>query len=356
MVEDSAFDLGEILAASHLDAVCFVHPPNLRHLCGFTGSDGALVVTPDAAWFLTDSRYTAQASAQVMGADVREYRQKTEGVRALLCELGAARVGFEAAHMTVAQLQGFQGDASVVPEWVPLEKQLAGLRGIKSATQLESIRRAALINAAAFADVLPLIVPGCRESDLAMELEFSLRRHGGETKAFDFIVASGERGALPHGVASDRILASGELVTIDFGTRFGGYYSDETVTLPLGRVDDSKRRIFQTVLEAHDRAIGTVRPGVPLKEVDAVARDFIAEQGYGDYFGHGLGHGVGLEVHEYPTVSPRSDVVSEPGMVVTIEPGIYIPGVGGCRIEDMVLVTPSGCEVLTSIPKQRLNN
>jgi len=352
MVDVDAGGLAEVLSANKLDAICLIHPANLRHQCGFTGTDGALVVTSEQTWFLTDSRYTVQAQTQVAATTIVEYRQKASGICDLLARQGLRRVGFEAAQMTVADLQLLERKGAGTIEWVPLEKQILGLRCLKSSEEKAFLKRAADIASEAFATILPMVKPGARESDIAMELEFALRRLGGEEKAFDFIVASGVRGALPHGVASDKILASGELVTIDFGTRYHGYHSDETVTLALGGVEDKLRHVFDTVLEAHDAALKSVRPGVSLKTIDGIARDLIRDRGFGDYFGHGLGHGVGLEIHEYPVVSPRSSVVAEEGMVFTIEPGVYIPGLGGCRIEDMVMVTADGCEVLTSIPKQ----
>jgi Xaa-Pro aminopeptidase len=206
--------------------------------------------------------------------------------------------------------------------------------------------------AAAFEEILPMIRPGVVERDISLALEFAMKRRGAEEKSFDFIVASGERGALPHGVASQKKIQSGELVTIDFGARWQGYHSDETVTLAVGRVDPRLREIYDIVLDAHDRAMDMVRPGVPLREIDRIARDHIAERGYGEYFGHGLGHGVGLEVHEFPAVSPRSEEVAGEGMVITIEPGIYIPGLGGVRIEDMVKVTRDGHRRLTRLDKK----
>jgi len=352
MVDVDASVIGAIMAASSLDAVCLMHPPNLRHQSGFTGSDGALVVTSDRRWFLTDSRYTTQARDQVGLVEVREYRQKVEGVVGLLEERGFRRVGFESETVSVAQIEQLKEKSPAGLEWIPLGKELSGLRAVKAAAEVGILKEAALLSAAAFHEVLPLIRPGRSEAEIALELEFALRRRGGEDRSFDFIVASGVRGALPHGVASEKVLAPGELVTIDFGTRYKGYCSDETVTLALGGVSPELRKIFAAVLDAHDRAIDGVRPGVPLKHVDALARDLIAERGFGDYFGHGLGHGVGLEVHEFPTVSPRSEATAQEGMVFTIEPGIYVPGLGGCRIEDMVRVTSDGCELLTSIPKQ----
>ena len=204
---------------------------------------------------------------------------------------------------------------------------------------------------------MPQIVTGVTEAEIALALEIAVRKRGCAEKSFDFIVASGERGALPHGVASDKIISQSDMVTIDFGGRFNGYYSDETVTCALGEPDDKMREVFDIVLEAHDRAISSIKPGVPLKDIDAAARDYIKECGYDDYFGHGLGHGVGLEVHEAPRVSPMSKGLTEAGMVFTVEPGIYLPGLGGVRIEDMVVVTADGCRVLTHLPKKyrRLN-
>jgi Xaa-Pro aminopeptidase len=198
----------------------------------------------------------------------------------------------------------------------------------------------------------PLLVPGVSERELALALEFALKRSGAEEKAFDFIVASGERGALPHGIASEKKIGRGELVTIDFGSRVNGYHSDETVTVAVGEIDDKAREIFDTVLAAHDQALAAVRPGISIVALDAVARGHIARRGYGEFFGHGLGHGVGLEIHEYPSLSPNSEGFIEEGMVITIEPGIYVPGLGGVRIEDTVVVTSDGYRCLTRIPKQ----
>jgi Xaa-Pro aminopeptidase len=225
-------------------------------------------------------------------------------------------------------------------------------RGIKDNLEIAALERAAHLAAAAFEEIVPLLRPGLAERDIALALEFAMRRLGGDEKSFDLIVASGERGALPHGAASDRLLRAGELVTIDFGLRLHGYCSDETVTLALGEIDAELERVYATVYQAQQQAIAAIRPGIPLKEIDAVARNVIAEAGYGPFFGHGLGHGVGLEVHEYPTLSSRSIDTAQDGMVFTIEPGIYLPGKGGVRLEDMVVVTHDGCRKLTRIPKE----
>lgn len=350
MLESRALGAQQLVGTGDLDAILFAGLPNIRYLTGFSGTDGVVVVTASAVYFLCDSRYTTQARAQVAATEVREYKVKLDGVLALLRELGVRRVGFEADLLPYAVYEAFQQKGEGI-SWVPLTRRLASLRGRKDATELELLEQAARLNAEAFAEILPLIRPGARECDIALELEISLRRRGGEDKAFDFIVASGERGALPHGVASEKTLAAGELVTVDFGTRRGGYHSDETLTLALGEVSERHRMIYDCVLQAHDLALAAIRPGVALRDIDAVARNHIAASGFGDYFGHGLGHGVGLEVHEYPTASSRSEDLAEEGMVFTVEPGIYIPGFGGVRIEDTIVVTAEGCRRLTRIPK-----
>jgi Xaa-Pro aminopeptidase len=345
---------GALLADHQLDALVLCARENLRYLCGFTGSDGVLLLTAAGCVFLTDSRYTTQARGQVAAERVVEYRMQADGVVAALRETAPRRIGFESslAYGKVNDLRT-RGDSNW--EWVALSEELEGLRLAKSAEEIAAIEAAAQLNALAFAEVEPLIRPGAVERELALALEFALKRRGAEEKAFDFIVASGPRGALPHGVASDRQLRTGDLVTIDFGCRVDGYHADETVTVAVGEVSAQLRRIFDTVLLAHDLALAAVATGLPLAELDRVARDAIAAAGYGEFFGHGLGHGVGLEVHEAPTVSPRSKAQIQEGMVFTIEPGIYLPDLGGVRIEDMVLATASGARVLTRIPKQFRN-
>jgi len=236
-------------------------------------------------------------------------------------------------------------------ELVGIGAALDSIRSCKDQDEIETLGRVAGLASASLNAVLASLVPGVRETDFALELEIEMRRRGAEARAFDFIVASGERGAMPHGRASDKVIRSGELVTIDFGAVKDGYHSDETVTVAVGRPSDRGREIHDIVRQAHDRAIAAVRPGISCRDLDAVARDYISEQGYDAYFGHGLGHGVGLEIHEKPVVSPRSEAVVEEGMVFTIEPGIYIPGFGGVRIEDTVAVTADGCVVLTQAPK-----
>ncbi len=352
MVENRILSLRQVLRDEGVDALLLWSLPNIRYVTGFTGSDAVVLVTARRVFFLTDSRYVSQARQQARVDEVREYKVKTDGVASVIAELGCRRVGFEGEAVSVAVFNKLRNQSADSLAWVPLDEHFSRLRGVKALAELEFLADAAGLHQEALEEILPRIRPGVSERDIAFALEIALRRRGGEDRAFDFIVASGRRGSLPHGVASDKPLAAGELVTIDFGTRIGGYYSDETVTLALGEVDTKLRQIYDCVLEAHDRAIEAIRPGAELKAIDAVARDHIAENGYGDYFGHGLGHGVGLQVHEFPTLSPRSRDRVEEGMVFTVEPGIYVPGLGGVRIEDMVVVTADGSRRLTRIPKE----
>jgi Xaa-Pro aminopeptidase len=351
MVKDRASLATNLLTACGLDAVLFTDLTNIRYLCGFTGTDGVLVVTGETSCFLSDSRYTTQARAQVQADEIREYGVKLDGVIAFLKQTGVRRIGFEAETLSYAIVERLRESGGAGREWVPLTKEILSLRGIKGQEEIAALLEATRLNAEAFEEILPLVRPGAVEREIALALEIALKRRGGEEKAFDFIVASGLRGAMPHGIASGREIRAGELVTIDFGVRCGGYHSDETVTVAVGEVSSELRAIFETVLEAHDLAMAHVRPGIALKEIDTVARNFIAGRGYGAFFGHGLGHGVGLEIHEYPTVSPRSEAIACEGMVFTIEPGIYVPELGGVRIEDMIEVIADGCRQLTRVEK-----
>ena len=352
MIEQHYRFIRDILNSENLDALLIFGLPNIRYLCGFTGTDGVLLIKDDESVFLTDSRYQIQAQKQVNSDRIVCYKNKLKAVCDELAGRDIKRVGFDAEVVSVALLEDLIGISAKPLDWCPLRTQLQALRGVKTTTELAVLKRAANLNAQAFETVLPLIQPGVTERKIALELEFALKRHGGEANAFDFIVASGVRGALPHGVASQKKIAAGELVTIDFGTRVAGYHSDETVTLAIGEIGGNLRQIFDIVLEAHDLAFAAIRPGIAICDLDAVARDYIASMGYGEYFGHGLGHGVGLEIHEYPIVSTRTKDCLLEGMVITIEPGIYIPAIGGVRIEDTVVVTADGFEALTSIPKQ----
>jgi len=344
--------LENLIQSLDLEAFIVTDLFNIRYLCGFSGTDGILVVSRGGVGFLTDSRYTEQARAQVVADHKIEYRIKNEGLINFLREQGLSRVGFEAETVPFATVRKWRNDSQKIARWIPVGEELLSLRGVKAPSELEALEEATRISAKAFDSVLPLLKPGIQEQEFSLELEIAIRRLGAEEKAFDFIVASGSRGALPHGVASERRIQAGELVTVDFGARFAGYHSDETITVAVGSVSPKHQEIFEVVYQAQQRAMDLIRPGIPLQEIDKAAREYIHAAGYGEFFGHGLGHGVGLEVHEFPTLNPRSKDVAEEGMVFTVEPGVYVPGFGGVRIEDMVVVTENGYRKVTRLPKE----
>lgn len=352
MTQDRAHRVYKLLDDADLDGFLFLDKANLRYFSGFSGSAGALLVSRHGSTFLTDSRYTTQARQEVSAQCICEYRVQLDGILEQIKKQGLQRIGFEADSLPFAMVERLRKQSPAECQWQPESERLRPLRWTKDQHELSSLEKASAIAAEAFEGILSLIRPGALERDIALELEFAMRRLGAEEKSFDTIVASGLRGALPHGIASEKMVAEGDLVTIDFGARWQGYHSDETITVAVGAVSSKQRQIFDIVLEAHDRAMDAVRPGVALKDLDGIARGYIAEQGYGEYFGHSLGHGVGLEIHEHPAVSAQSEVVAKEGMVITIEPGIYIPELGGVRIEDMVYVTADGHRRITRLPKE----
>ncbi len=351
MLKDRRAKLERFFTSHKIEAILISSMLNIRYLSGFTGSEGVLLLTRDRFWLLCDSRYTNQALAEVQAGEIRQFSEKQDSVRELIEELKLQRIGFESAHTTVAAFMEFSGKLTGC-ELVPINANLDQIRSCKDQDEIGRLGDVARLASEAFQATVGLIRPGLSEVDLARELEFEMRRRGADGRAFDFIVASGERGAMPHARATDKLIRSGELVTIDFGAVKDGYYSDETLTVAVGKPGDRAREIYDIVKGAHDRAVSSVKPGMTCRDLDAVARDYIQECGYGEYFGHGLGHGVGLEIHEKPTVSPRSDMTIDEGMVFTIEPGIYIPGFGGIRIEDTVVVLADGCRLLTQVPKE----
>ena len=345
------------LGEAELDALVVVNRINRRYLSGFTGSAGVVVVTRDPSFpptLLVDFRYTEQAKAQAPGFRVIQHGDYPwESLRAVLEEYAVRRVGFESEHMSYRQATKWQEEMPGVT-WVPVEQQVEALRAVKSPEELALMRRAVAIADQAFSFILPYLRPGVTEKEVAWRLEQYMREHDAERLAFDIIVASGPNAALPHATPTDRRLQPGDTVVLDFGCVYGGYHSDMTRTVVVGpHVEPRTREVYQLVLEAQQAGLNAVRPGLTGKEVDAAARRVIEQAGLGDCFGHGLGHGVGLEVHEpIPRLSRISDTILQPGMVTSVEPGVYIPGWGGVRIEDLVVVTETGCEVLTSSPKE----
>lgn len=342
--------LWKLIRPSGLDGMLIGSPENIRYLCGFSGSEAVLVVSRDGTVFLTDGRYTTQARQEVCGCELVTFQDKFPAIARAAAQLGVQRLGCESRHMTVATRDALARHLPGV-ELIACDDMLDPLRAVKDASEIKLLKKAARIAARSLDAVLPLIRPGVREIDVAVELEYRIRRTGAGI-AFPTIVASGPRAALPHGIASPRPIQAGDFVTIDYGARFKGYCSDETCTFVVERASDEQRRIYDIVRRAQARAIKTVRDGVALKSIDRAARGHIERANLGKQFSHGTGHGLGLCVHEYPSVTRRSSARACRGMVFTIEPGVYLPEWGGVRIEDTVAVTREGCELITCSDKR----
>lgn len=342
----------EIIRLNLLDGILFTSLENIRYLCGFTGSDGALLITPEKAFFLTDSRYWTQSEEEVRQSTIVHYKKKLEGMTSLLSDLKLKRLGVEGTSFALSSYQFLKKKLGDELELVSLEEELKNLRAVKDPDELSLLRAAVDLSTKAFLQMVEALREGQMERDLAIEMEFFMRKNGAEATGFDIIIASGKRSALPHGRASHKRIERGDFVLIDFGLRVQGYHSDQTRTLICGQPTTEQTKVYQVVRDAHDFAIEAIRPGLLFSDIDRIARDHIKHQGYGDYFGHGLGHGIGLAVHEDPVVNSENNGRILEGMVFTIEPGIYIPNWGGVRLEDMVLVTPEGAELLTSLPRE----
>jgi Xaa-Pro aminopeptidase len=344
--------LRSFLETKQLDGIIINKPENRRYFSGFTGSAGILLVTHHDAKLLTDFRYTEQAAEEATLYEIIKYG--TKGIYAEVNkyahDFNLHKLAFESDFTTYAE---YSSMLKALPglEIVPVE--LDALRSVKDETELSYIKKAVEIADAAFTHILTCIKPGVSEQAVALELEYKMKSLGAENIAFDTIVASGKRGALPHGKASAKLIETGDLVTMDFGAVFKGYHSDITRTVSVGRASTKQREIYDIVLSAQLAGIKAVRAGLVGQEVDAVARKIISNAGFGEYFGHGLGHAVGLYIHEEPRLSPgNTSTKLEKNMVVTVEPGIYLPDFGGIRIEDTVVVCDTCCEVLTASSKQ----
>ena len=341
----------ENLAAEKIDAMIITNPYNRRYISNFTGTSDIVVISEKEAKFITDFRYTEQAAKQAVGFEIVKHTGPIENeVAAQLKAMGAKKVGFEQDDLTFALYKTYEG--VVEGELVPLSGFVEKLRLIKTPEEIKILKDAADIADAAFEHILGFIRPGLMEMEVSNELEFFMRKAGATSSSFDTIVASGARSALPHGVASDKVIEKGDFVTLDYGALYKGYISDITRTVAVGEPSDELKKIYGITLEAQVYAMENIKPGLTGKQADALARDIIAAKGYGEYFGHSLGHGIGLEVHEGPGLSFKSDIVLEKGMTVTCEPGIYLPGVGGVRIEDDLLLTEGGNERLTHSTKE----
>ena len=332
-----------ILEERKLDALLVTSAPNIRYLSGFSGSAGMLLLTPADAVLVTDFRYASQAPAEV-GDSARTVIERTNIWDRLGRELTAAsigRLGVEGVHLTLRDARRLAELGRFTLE--PVEDVVEGLRASKSPEEVAAVSRAVDVAQGALAAVLPTVHPGDRELDVAARLEAALRQRGSEWHPFPTIVASGPRSALPHARSTERVIAPGDWLLLDFGAQVDGYCADLTRTILVGRKADSRQRdVYDTVRQAQARAVQNIRAGMTGREADALARDVIAGHGFGEAFGHSLGHGLGLEVHEAPRLAPTADAPLPAGAVVTVEPGIYLPGWGGVRLEDDVHLGPDG--------------
>lgn len=348
-------DVRKKMLAENLDGLIVNHLDHVRYLTGFTGSSAMLIISRKGADFFTDFRYKDQSARQVKAARIRIIRGDPTGTLKDFPQFNVQnrRYGFNGEYLTVSgrgRLENALGKAILVSA----DSIFTELGWVKDAGEVTSITRAVKISDTAFERVLPLVRPGVREREVAAELEYQMMMLGSEKPAFESIVASGYRSALPHGVASDKKIKKGDFVTFDFGATVGGYVSDITRTVVVGKASPRQKKIYGLVLRANKAGIKKVKAGVAAKAVDAACRNIIARAGFEKNFGHGTGHGIGFFVHVGPRVSAISDDKLKVNNVLTIEPGIYISGWGGVRIEDDVLVTRTGCKVLTKAPKNLL--
>lgn len=358
-VADRPWRLRARLDAAGCDALLVTNVTNVRYLTGFTGSSATVLVTPDELMFVTDGRYRDQATAQLAAALVAAtvaVGRTSDEQRELLAGpvAGLARLGLEAAAVTWAEQRRYAEEWFPGTELVPTEGLVEDLRRVKDAGEVARIQAACAMADAALAAVRHRLGEGATEAEVALELEWQMRRLGADGPSFDTIVASGPNGAMPHHRAGERRITEGDLVVIDFGALVDGYHSDMTRTVMVGDPTDTQRRMLDTVMASQAAGVAAVRSGIEAREVDEACRAVLREAGWEDAFLHGTGHGVGLDIHEAPRVSATAAGSLADGHVVTVEPGVYFPEHGGVRIEDTVVVTDEGCTVLTNASKELL--
>lgn len=337
----------------NIDCLLVTTGENIRYLTNFTGSSGAVLISKSEAIFLTDFRYKKQSYEQISGYDIIITNESSSLFGSVIDQVNSMNVnslGFESSYLSHEAFINLQKGVNI--DLTPTKKIVEQLREVKSREEIELIKKASAISDKAFEQILNFIRPGITERDVANQLEFEMRKEGAESSAFDMIVASGHRAALPHGLASNKVIEKGDMVKLDFGALYEGYCSDITRTVSIGKPNAKFKDIYNIVLESLLTCEQQMKSGMSAKQVDAIVRDYITDKGYGDYFGHGAGHGIGLMVHEDPFFSKSSQHALQKGMVVTIEPGIYLPNFGGVRIEDNVEVTDKGIEVITKAPKE----
>ncbi|PKN51173.1 MAG: integrase [Deltaproteobacteria bacterium HGW-Deltaproteobacteria-13] len=342
--------LQKIFSACKIDGLIFFNMSNLRYLTGFTGSDGVLFMRPGQTNLLVDGRYTSQAGLETTDVQIIEYKDKIEEIVGAIKKFKLKRIGLEADSIT---LEMYSKLTSRVPRemFVDLTDELRLIRACKDEGEIKLMKKAAEISSSAMASLINQIEPGSTEKALAWRLEINAREYGADGLAFETIVAAGENSCLPHARPTERKIKKGDFIVIDFGVKYQGYCSDETCTIAFGKLTDRQKNAYQIVQDAHDRAIAGIKAGMSAADIDRCARSVFGRK-YGRYFVHGTGHGVGLEVHEAPRLSSLSHDILKPWMVVTVEPGLYIPGLWGIRIEDTVVVKNNSCEKLTKMNKE----
>lgn len=336
----------------NIDALIITNLENIRYVTGFTGSTAIGVITKDRAVILVDSRYILQAKKECSGVEAVLFSGDwIETVAPIIAESKAERVGFEQDYVTISLHKKMRKAVSKPAKLVGVSRTVEEIRIVKDADEIQTIKRAAAITDECFSHLLEFIKPGMTERDVALEIYLYFYNQDANL-AFGSIVAAGENAAFPHHKTGNDTIKKGQMLKLDFGAMVDGYNADLTRTIFVGNPPDAKQKeIYQIVLDAQMKAIDAIKPGKKGKQIDAVARKYIESKGYGEYFGHGLGHSLGIGVHDGPGFAPTSETVLEPGMVMTVEPGIYIEGWGGVRIEDDILVTEDGCEVLTKSRK-----
>lgn len=348
--------LRETFEKNKIDALLITQLDNVKYISGFSGSTAVVVVTTDRAVILVDPRYTLQAAKEAEGLEIREYFgiAQTEAAAGLLDDLAPERVGFEADHLTVSQHQRLKKAVTKPIKLVPTTDIVSSLRLVKDADEIKRIKKAVKIADDCFTHILGYLKPGIRERDIAVEIDSFMRTNGAEAPSFETIVAAGPNAAFPHAKPGDAKIKAGQFVKMDYGAFYNLYASDITRTVAIRKATQKMKEIYNIVLEAQLASLAAIKPGLKGEDIDAVARNIITEKGYGENFGHGLGHSLGIAVHDGPGFSKMSGIILEPGMVMTVEPGIYIEGWGGVRIEDDIVVTEKGCDILTKSTKELL--
>lgn len=344
----------KLLDTLGIDAILVTDPYNMRYISGFRGGEGTLYISRFSEVLITDSRYT-EAAGQESDFTVEECNRnhKTSDIVTQYIEKEAVTsLGYEDESMICKTFFEFRKELPSVRDWIPLGNGLKKLRQIKTEDELCCLRQAEHIGDMAFGSILNFIKPGLTELDIRAELEYQMMRYGGEGTSFDTIVASGLHSSMPHAIPSEKKIELGDFITMDFGCRYHGYCSDMTRTIVVGKANDRQKEIYNLVLKANRVTESLLHAGMVCREVDKIARDIISDAGYGEYFGHGLGHSVGLEIHETPACNVRDTSILEPNMLMTVEPGIYVPRFGGVRIEDMVIIKKDGIENLAHSSKE----